>query len=250
MEIFNRSTLKGFFQKGKVPTEAHFTNLIDSTLNKLDDGIAKTVEHGLKLAPGGGRSKKVISFFNVIKDKNPLWSLSVNPTEVAQGLSFQDIHNQDRIFIKDQNGVGIGTTDPNYDLEVAGTMASKARVGTFKPTIGVPADAEWHTVLDQLDGCHAFEIVAKVEGVKKRGKYAMAHCIAICANGGRQNKIRTTQACYGWFWHRIMFRWRRNNLGNYTLQIKTNSHYGVDNENNVINIKFHITSLWATTLNY
>lgn len=62
MEIFNRSTLKGFFQKGKVPTEAHFTNLIDSTLNKLDDGIAKTVEHGLKLAPAVEGQKRSLAF--------------------------------------------------------------------------------------------------------------------------------------------------------------------------------------------
>lgn len=249
MEIFNRSTLKGFFQKGKVPTEAHFANLIDSTLNKIDDGIAKSVDHGLKLVPGGGESKKVISFYDEVKDKNPLWSISINPTEIAEGLSFQDSDNRERLFLKDKNGVGIGTTEPLFELEVAGTIGAKARVGTFKSSTGIPADAEWHVVLDSLEGCQAFEIVAKVEGVKKRGKYAMAHCVAVCANGGRQNNIRVTQACYGWFWHRIMFRWRRDRNGSFVLEMKTKSHYGVDNENNSINVQYHITSLWANSKN-
>ncbi len=74
MEIFNRSTLKGFFQKGKVPTEVHFSNLIDSTINKIDDGFAKTVDNGLKLSPGG--PVKVLSFYSDIKENTSLVCIS------------------------------------------------------------------------------------------------------------------------------------------------------------------------------
>lgn len=247
MEIFNRSTLKGFFQKGKVPTEVHFSNLIDSTINKIDDGFAKSVEHGLKLSSGGGESKKVISLYNEIKDKNPQWSISINPTETSEGLAFEDSQNTNRLFLKNNKGIGVGTLDPNYELEVAGTVASISRVGTYKSGSGIPADGEWHIVLDGLDGCHTFEIVAKVEGIKKRGKYAMAHCIAVCANGGRRNKIRLTQACYGWFWHRLMFRWSKDREGMFRLEMKTKSHYGADNDNNPITIHYHVTSLWENS---
>ena len=37
MDIFNRATLKRFFERGKTPSEVHFANLIDSTINKIYD---------------------------------------------------------------------------------------------------------------------------------------------------------------------------------------------------------------------
>jgi hypothetical protein len=73
----------------------------------------------------------------------------------------------------------------------------------------------------------------------------MAHCLAVCANGGRRNKVRVTQACYGWFWHRLQFRWKSDQEGNFRLEMKTKSHYGTDLEDNPITIQFHVTSLWA-----
>lgn len=243
MEIFNRSTLKGFFQKGKVPTEVHFSNLIDSTINKIDDGFAKSVEDGLKLSPGGD-SSKLLSFYDDIKEKTPLWSVSVNPSETAIGLSVAEKNDDSRLFLQKGGNVGIGTMFPEHTLDVGGTAGMKSRVGTYQSSSEVSADGEWHIVLDELAGCHVFEVVAKVEGVAKRGKYALAHAIAVGAYDGSRNKIRMTQSSYGWFWHRLRFRWKKAPAGTYRLEMKTGSHYGTDSDNNVIQIQFHITSLW------
>lgn len=242
MEIFNRSTLKGFFQKGKVPTEVHFSNLIDSTINKIDDGFAKTVDNGLKLSPGGD-SSKVLSFYSDIKESTPLWSVSVNPSQSLKGLSISEKNDNSRLFLRDGGNIGVGTLYPDHDLEVNGTAGMKSRVGTFQSINEVSADGEWHIILDELTGCHVFEVVAKVEGVSRRGKYAIAHAIAVSAQNGYRNRIRTTQTSYGWFWHRIRFRWKRSIEDTYRLEMKSGSHYGTDDENNVIQIQFHITSL-------
>ena len=66
MPIQNRKSLKGYFKKGQLPTEGHFHDLIDSSINKVDDGMSKTMEDGLMLAPIG-ESRKLISFFNLIE---------------------------------------------------------------------------------------------------------------------------------------------------------------------------------------
>lgn len=247
MEIFNRSTLKGFFQKGRVPTEVHFSNLIDSTINKIDDGFAKSAAHGLKIAPGGD-SNKLISFFEDIKQKDPQWDISINPTETIKGLSFSEKDGRDRLFLCQGGHVGVGTIAPAYKLDVNGTAGMKSRVGTLQAKSEVAADSEWHIILDKLEGCHAFEVVAKAEGVKKRGKYAMAHAIAISTQSGISSKIRVTQSYYGWYWHRLKFRWGRSENGQYRLEMRTVGHYGTDEQNNVIQIKYHITSLWDDRL--
>jgi hypothetical protein len=129
-------------------------------------------------------------------------------------------------------------------MEVNGTLASKARVGTYNTIGEVPADGEWHIILDELEGCHAFEVVAKAQGIHKRGKYAISHALAVSTHGNIGSNIRVTQAYYGWIWHRIKFRWRKASDERYRLEIKTVGHYGMNEENEVISIKFHVTSLW------
>ncbi len=43
-----RDTLKQFFSAGKLPTEEHFSDLIDSSLNTLDEGFDKSEEFGFE----------------------------------------------------------------------------------------------------------------------------------------------------------------------------------------------------------
>ena len=51
MAIRNRNTLIEGFSKGQRPTADDFKNLIDSTVNILDDGFSKDAQSGIKLAP-------------------------------------------------------------------------------------------------------------------------------------------------------------------------------------------------------
>lgn len=43
----NREALKEYFKSGKRPKENHFKNLINSTMNNIDDGISKSVKNSL-----------------------------------------------------------------------------------------------------------------------------------------------------------------------------------------------------------
>lgn len=190
----------------------------------------------------------MISFLEDIKQKEPSWDISINPTETIKGLSLSEKKDSSRLFVRNGGNVGIGTITPTYKLEVNGTTGLNTRVGTYQSKSEVAADSEWHIILDGLEECNAFEIVAKAEGVRKRGKYAMAHAIAINTHNSVSNKIKVTQAYYGWYWHRIKFRWKQSRDGKYRLEIRTVGHYGTDDKNNVIQIKYHITSLWDDRL--
>ena len=58
MAITNRKVLKSYFEAGKIPTQQHYEELIDSMLNLPDDGIENgskdiKVAEGLLLTPGG-----------------------------------------------------------------------------------------------------------------------------------------------------------------------------------------------------
>ena len=249
MDLFNRISLKKFFKKGSVPTEVHFSNLIDSTINKIDDGFSKTVDDGLKIAPSS-ENGRLISFFEGVQnlDSKSAWNFTINPTEASKGLSIGDKKGDGRIYLQEEGNVGVGTISPKFDLDISGSVASVKRIGTYNEVTAVPADGEWHILIDDLEGCHAFELVAKAQGVQKRGKYAITHAIAVSTHGNLASNIRNTQAYYGWIWHRIKFRWKKTNNGLYRLELKTVGHYGLDENNDVIQIKCHVTSLWDNIL--
>ena len=241
MALLTRSTLKNFFRRGSFPTEVNFADLIDSTINKVDDGFAKSPEDGLLLSPQG-TSKRLISFFENIRDKSPAWYITFVEDRRSKGLSIEDRKGNSRIFIRNSGNVGINTVLPNYQLEVNGTVGMQGRTGTFKQG-EVAGDGRWHNILTGLDGVQAFEIMAQISGPKGRGRYAITHAIALSAFGRSRPAVRKTRAYYGWFWNRIHIRWR-GQVHNYRLQIRTGSHYGLDDKGLPRMIKYNITRLW------
>lgn len=249
MALLNRETLKNFFRKGKFPSEVHFSDLIDSTVNKIDDGFAKSEQDGLQLAPQG-ESSRLISFFEKVSDALPRWQLNLKKEEKSEGLSFDKVETGrdgqpetvSRLFLHQNGNVGVHTTEPAFPLEVNGAAAMKGRVGTCYAG-QVEGDGKWHDIITGLDGVHAFEIVARIDGPPSQGKYAISHAIAVSAFGKSRNRIRQTRSHFGWFWNRIEMRWKGSIRDN-NLQIRTRSHYGIDPELGVCMIRYHVTSLW------
>src|SRR6478609_9135435 len=132
MSLQNRNSLKSFFKKGQLPSEGNFFDLIDSMINKVDDGMAKTLDDGLMLSPIGG-SKKLISFYKSIEEKSPAWGL-----EIDQG----------------NGNLSINNPSPEFELDVNGAVAMSGRQGNaYKGKI--LGDGNWHPVLTELNGCHA-----------------------------------------------------------------------------------------------
>lgn len=233
-----RASLKSIFRNGSRPNESNFSSLIDSVINKVDDGISKNIKDGLIIAPESDESDRLVSFYEKINHETPSWSIELENGD-SKGLSISETENdstsKSRIFLEKDGNTGINTQTPRTDLEVDGILGMKNRVGTYKLAT-VPADGKWHDVITNLNGCQAFEIIAQV-GKEKTGKYALAHAHAISTFGKSRSKIKMTQAHYGWCWNKISLRWKGSTF-KYKLQIRTRSNYG--NEQ----IKFSITNLW------
>ncbi|GAA3591311.1 hypothetical protein Q4Q39_15920 [Flavivirga amylovorans] len=239
IKLLNRQSLKTLFAAGARPKESNFSSLIDSMVNKIDDGISKNEEDGLILSPEGKESDRVISFYENVEDELPQWSVELDQEE-NKGLSIiapvTKTESTTAISFQKSGFVGIGTKKPRTSLEVEGMLGADTRIGTHK--IGtVRADGDWHDVVTDLDGCIAFEVMAQV-GKEKAGRYALLHAHALSTFGKSHHKIRKTQAYYGWFWNKIDIRFTGTTY-NYKLQLKTRSNYGQGQ-----NIQFHISKLW------
>lgn len=235
----NRASLKSVFSNGSRPNENNFGSLIDSMVNKVDDGISKNLKDGLILSPEGEESDRLVSFYEKIQDDLPEWGIEL-AQEGQQGLGITEpitaTETKTRLFFEKGGNIGVNTTQPKTTLEVNGILGTNTRIGTYKIST-IPADGSWHNIITDLNGCCAFEIMAQV-GKEKTGKYALLHAHALSTFGKSRSKIKTTQAHYGWWWNKLALRWVGTTY-NYSLQLRTRSNYGAGQE-----VKFYITKLW------
>jgi hypothetical protein len=233
MSLQNRNSLKNFFKKGQLPSEGNFFDLIDSMINKVDDGMSKTLEDGLMLSPIGG-SKKLISFYKSIEEKSPAWGIEIDPGN--GNVNFNNHVGDSVLTLTNSGKVGINNPSPEFELDVNGAVAMSGRQGNaYKGKI--LADGKWHPVLTELNGCHAFEIVAGI-GKKKTGRYALIHAFALSTFGKSKSKIDIRQAYYGVRSNRIELRWTGTTY-NYNLEMRTRNTY--DGE---FYIQYFISNLW------
>lgn len=244
----NRSTLKNFFREGALPSADQFGDLIDSSLNTIDEGFDKSLENGFEISSIGFHDT-LVSFFRNSAPDNPLWSISYDRDQ--DKLIFNKL-DEDRnvtpvlVMTPDQR-VGINEKNPEWDLDVAGTIRSQGRIGhslAGQPTI--PADGEWHTISGPLSGCNAFEVVAGA-GNKGTGRYALMHAIAMNTFNPKgiffnflnlKKKIKYSHAYYNGMGNRLKLRWIGTGT-EYYLQLRSRSDYG-----NQCQIRYYITNLW------
>jgi len=253
----SRKDLRDYFDTGKLPTAQNFADFIESSVNRVDDGFGLAPDYGLQLAasPTHGRLATFYPTLQAVDAQKPAWFVELAPGAGADtfGLNFLEAQPAaapdappvgiSHLHLAAGGRVGIGTTAPAEQLEVQGFVASQGRVGTYadnpaKPANKVKADGEWHPILTNLDGLHAFEIVAAAYGPVGRGRYAITHATALSAFGKSRSQIFRRNA---WFWglfQKIQFRWT-GELHSYGLDIRTGSSFGAD-----AYIVYHITNLF------
>ena len=242
----NRDTLRKHFRTGSMPSQEHFEDLIDSMLNVVDEGFDKTPEQGFEVAQLGG-SGKLISFFENITVKSPLWSISFD--SAGNNLAFGSASNPHVLVLAtekdDGQGVekvriGINKEKPQYELDVDGIVAAQGRIGS-KIKQQIKADGVWHDVTEVLDGCQAFEIMAGVGGMKQKGQYALLHAYALNTYNDR-SKIDSHPAYYGSRCNQLELRWK-GDMHAFKLQLRSKCSY-TNNDNKPVLINCYLTRLW------
>ena len=246
----NRSTLKRYFSEGALPSADQFADLIDSDLNTIDEGFDKSPENGFEISLIGDHDR-LISFFRNNAGKQAVWSISYD--KQTDRLLFVKPHQEEEaatVLAFDPKGrLGVNTSEPQWELDVAGVVAAHGRLGGnpyLKKQKTVPADGGWHDITDSLKGCQAFEVMAGV-GKKDTGRYALMRAVAFNTFNPkglmfnvfrRKNRIKYNQAYYRSRGDKIKLRWFGRG-DDYSLQMRTNCAYGEG-----VRIRYYLTRLW------
>lgn len=229
-----RDTLRESFKQGKRPTEQDFENLIDSTMNILDDGFSKSPETGMGLAPLLEKGT-ILSVFRKTSDSKPQWEIAIEQQEGNLEIrKHQDDKTIPVLTMKTDGSVLYGEEGKNSVF--GGSVTIPVREGVYSQS--VPADGKWHDITGDLDGCQALEIVA-VAGRKNSGKHAVLMAFATTCFG-ENSKIKKIRSYYGQYGYKICIRWIKseNDENQCRLQLKSKFHYGDE-----MKIDSHITSL-------
>jgi hypothetical protein len=243
-----RADLKASFEKGKMPTQADFSDLIDSMLNMLDEGFSKTPKEGFKVAQL--RDGKLLSFYNYIDNGQALWSLSLDKKEQSLSINNSEdkavlsLYSQRDMQGQWQNRVGISNPKPQHELDVQGVIASDGRLGRAGE-FAVLADGEWHDITQYMTGCQAWEVIAGVGASDAAGRYALTHAFAMNAFNAN-GTIDYHQTHFGNKCSRIELRWKSNTSDKpfeFKLQMRVGCSFGEK-----IWIHYYMTQLWQDTL--
>lgn len=244
----NRSTLKRFFSSGSLPTTDHFEDLVDSTLNTVDEAFDKSPENGFEISSLGDYDS-LISFFRDNNPKNAIWTISFDGKQDKLLIRKRGLAADPAplVCLTPLGRVGIATSEPTQTLDVAGAIKSEGRIGAGTAgTNAVPADGKWHDITDDLTGCQALEVIAGA-GRKDTGQYALMHAHALNTFNpsgllfnlfGLKKRIRYQHAYYVSRGNKLTLRWVGNSP-RYRLQLRSKCNYG-----NGVQVQYYITKLW------
>ena len=126
----NRSTLKDYFKKGAIPTEANYADLIDSMLNQEEDNLNKLPNDPLRVT-ATGTEEALFNFYQAEQSQEkPTWQVKQKPGGKS-GLSIGD-ETGSRLFIESgSDKIGIGTTTPVAKLDIP----QETRAGTHPSAV-------------------------------------------------------------------------------------------------------------------
>lgn len=236
MATRGRQILKGFFSNGKRPSQQEFEDLIDSSVNILDDGYSKSNQDGLKLTPK--TDNNVLMSFCRQSAAEPSWIFTISDTENLLIYNKQEKHETIEKESKSSLFLACPKTVITGDVELRGIKKGRSVSDDLKKELY--ADGKWHDITEHKNGgVYVMEIVASIHGEPGNGEYAVLMAWATQSFDSNK-KIKSVGSHYGFWGNKLKLRWhRKKGSSHYQLQIKSRLKY----KNKDLPINCHITYL-------
>lgn len=146
----NRQTLKSYFQKGDVPSEQQFAELIDSVPNIEEDGLVTRTVNGWAFYPQTDGSLDLS--LHTEAGGNAVWILSVTPDK--------------RLAVRNAQGEPVVELAQDKTLILHGEVRHEGEIPGPSPAgddyVTLPADKQWHDLPVDLSregfGCRVFSL--------------------------------------------------------------------------------------------
>ena len=212
MDRKDRHTLKSYFQKGDVPTEEQFAELIDSVPNIVDDGEAVRTEDGWALYPRKG-GKMGVSLHEAAGDP-AAWKLTLTSDK---GLA-----------IKNEAGEALLELKQDKNIVLHASVQQEGGGDEPEPDpqdyLVIEADKKWATlkeITDIKESSRVYTVMALYRD-REFGICKLTRAIAICLNNVEQWVESPRKHWWGWSGY-IRLRWQADRDKTY-LQIRSTSN--------------------------
>lgn len=212
MDRKDRHTLKSYFQKGDVPTEEQFAELIDSVPNIVDDGEAVRTEDGWALYPWKG-GKMGVSLHEAAGEP-AAWKLTLTSDK---GLA-----------IKNEAGEALLELKQDKNIVLHASVQQEGGGDEPEPDpqdyLVIEADKKWATlkeITDIKESSRVYTVMALYRD-REFGICKLTRAIAICLNNVEQWVESPRKHWWGWSGY-IRLRWQADRDKTY-LQIRSTSN--------------------------
>lgn len=212
MDRKDRHTLKSYFQKGDVPTEEQFAELIDSVPNIVDDGEAVRTEDGWALYPRKG-GKMGVSLHEAAGEP-AAWKLTLTSDK---GLA-----------IKNEAGEALLELKQDKNIVLHASVQQEGGGDEPEPDpqdyLVIEADKKWATlkeITDIKESSRVYTVMALYRD-REFGICKLTRAIAICLNNVEQCVESPRKHWWGWSGY-IRLRWQADRDKTY-LQIRSTSN--------------------------
>ena len=212
MDRKDRHTLKSYFQKGDVPTEEQFAELIDSVPNIVDDGEAVRTEDGWALYPRKG-GKMGVSLHEAAGEP-AAWKLTLTSDK---GLA-----------IKNEAGEALLELKQDKNIVLHASVQQEGGGDEPEPDpqdyLVIEADKKWATlkeITDIKESSRVYPVMALYRD-REFGICKLTRAIAICLNNVEQWVESPRKHWWGWSGY-IRLRWQADRDKTY-LQIRSTSN--------------------------
>lgn len=217
MDRKDRNTLKSYFEKGDVPTEQQFAELIDSVPNIVDDGEVVRTKDGWALYPQKGGKMRVS--LHGAEDESAAWTLALTPDK---GLVIENEAGESLLELKQNKIIAL-----HASVQKDGGDEPEPATGP-EDYREIKADKHWTDLAeipDVKDGSCVYAVIA-VYRDRNLSVCKLTRVTAIYLNSFEQWVESSRKHWWGWS-GRVRLRWQVKE-GKTCLQIRStkNSYSG------------------------